>query len=204
MKILASLFCVLVLMGNASAHNTGPEKEKKMSQTSKEIYLAGGCFWGVQGYFRQLPGILQTRAGYANGITKETRYQIIDRTDHAEAVHIVYDPDTISLKTLLLHFFRIIDPVSINKQGNDIGRQYRTGIYHVDDADLATIHQVMAHVQQNHSRPIAVEVLALNNYMDAEEYHQDYLEKNPNGYCHINLNLARTPLETTEGKEDAP
>ena len=162
----------------------------------KEIYLAGGCFWGVQGYFDQLAGIKATQVGYANGRMKETNYHILSLTDHAETLHLSYDPAIISLQEILKHYFRIIDPFSVNKQGNDYGRQYRTGIYFVNQDDEATIMaEVQAVSQANSGRRVAVEVEPLNHFILAEEYHQDYLKKNPNGYCHIDLSLAKKPLD---------
>lgn len=160
----------------------------------KEIYLAGGCFWGVEGYFRRIAGVVETDTGYANGTTGTTDYQQIHGTDHAETVKITYNSGVIALEELLEHYFRIIDPLSVNKQGNDIGRQYRTGIYYTDKADAPVIQAFLKRMQARYTRPIAVETAPLRNFVLAEEYHQDYLEKNPNGYCHINLNLASVPL----------
>jgi len=170
------------------------QKGDFMAKTEKEIYLAGGCFWGVEGYFRRIPGVKETDTGYANGKTNDTDYQKIQETDHAETVKIVYHPGIVSLQELLARYFKIIDPVSVNKQGNDIGRQYRTGIYYTDTADLEEIKTVAALMAKKYTKPLAVEIEPLKNFIRAEDYHQDYLEKNPNGYCHINLNLAYEPL----------
>ncbi|MGT2907317.1 peptide-methionine (S)-S-oxide reductase MsrA [Streptococcus dentiloxodontae] len=162
----------------------------------KTIYLAGGCFWGVEGYFDLIEGVVDTTVGYANGRSAITNYAIISITDHAETLSITYDPSIITLEELLQHYFRIIDPFSVNKQGNDIGRQYRTGIYYTDDADRAVAETVMNQISRNyHNRPLAVELAPLKHFIEAEEYHQDYLEKNPGGYCHVDLNLARVPLD---------
>lgn len=161
----------------------------------KEIYLAGGCFWGVEGYFEQLDGVLETSVGYANGRIGLTTYEMVKLTDHAETVHIKYDPEKISLTDLLKHYFRIIDPFSVNRQGNDIGRQYRTGIYYVDEKDAPIAQAMLDEIQQEAGdRKVAVELAPVNNYVTAETYHQDYLKKNPNGYCHIDLSLAQKPL----------
>ena len=151
----------------------------------KEVYLAGGCFWGVEGYFSQLNGVIETKVGYSNGTTTETNYQKIKSTDHAEVIYLKYDNEILSLNDVLRHYFRIIDPVSVNKQGGDIGRQYRTGIYYVDEETI---------LQKEFSKKIAVEVEKVSNYVDAEEYHQKYLEKNPTGYCHVDLSLAKKSL----------
>lgn len=160
----------------------------------KEIYLAGGCFWGVEAYFSRITGVLETDTGYANGITDKTSYREIHGTDHAETVKITYNSGIIALEELLTHYFRIIDPLSVNKQGNDAGRQYRTGIYYTDKADAPVIQAFLKRIQANYSRPIAVETEALKHFIRAEEYHQDYLKKNPGGYCHINISLADVPL----------
>ncbi|WP_288554938.1 peptide-methionine (R)-S-oxide reductase MsrB [uncultured Levyella sp.] len=161
------------------------------------IYLAGGCFWGVQGYFRQLNGVLKTEVGYANGNTTETNYEKVKLTDHAETVKITYAPHRISLEELLDHYYRIVDPLSVNRQGNDVGRQYRTGIYVPQDAVFGTlekIENVLASWSKKLGKPVAIEAAPLKNWVKAEDYHQDYLEKNPNGYCHLDLTLATKPL----------
>lgn len=160
----------------------------------KRIYLAGGCFWGVEGYFSRISGVTETDTGYANGKTDKTSYRELAATDHAETVKIVYNSGVISLEELLAHYFRIINPVSVNKQGNDIGRQYRTGIYYTDNTDLPVIQAVMKKMQTKYSQPLAVEVYPLHHFIEAEDYHQDYLKKNPTGYCHIDLRLAEKPL----------
>ena len=102
----------------------------------KEVYLAGGCFWGVEGYFAQLNGVIETKVGYSNGLTEDTNYKLIKSTDHAEVIYLKYNDEILPLTDVLRHYFRIIDPTSINKQGGDVGRQYRTGIYYVDDSLL--------------------------------------------------------------------
>lgn len=161
----------------------------------KTIYLAGGCFWGVEGYFDLIDGVVETRVGYANGQSEVTSYALIDATDHAETVAVTYDPERITLQDLLLHYFRIINPFSVNRQGNDIGRQYRTGIYYTDESDREIAQEMMQAVsQKNDGRPLAVELEPLRHFLDAEDYHQDYLKKNPNGYCHIDLALAKVPI----------
>jgi peptide methionine sulfoxide reductase msrA/msrB len=155
----------------------------------KDIYFAGGCFWGVESYFAQMPGVYDAAVGYANGDTENPTYEDVSYrgTGHAETVHVQYDPDSISLKTLTEHFFKIINPVSVNQQGNDVGSQYRTGIYYVDEADKDALAAVVAEEQKKYDKPIATELMPLSNFYLAEEYHQDYLEKNPGGYCHIDF-----------------
>lgn len=159
-----------------------------------EIYLAGGCFWGLEEYFSRIAGVTATTVGYANGQVETTNYQLLKQTDHAETVQVIYDEKVVSLREILLYYFRVIDPLSVNKQGNDVGRQYRTGIYYQDEADVPTIYEVVQEQEYQLGRKIAVEVEPLRHYILAEDYHQDYLKKNPNGYCHINVNDAYQPL----------
>ncbi len=157
----------------------------------KEIWLAGGCFWGIQAYFARIYGVAKTDVGYANGRTANPSYHDLKVTGHAETVHIFYDPEKTGLPTLLDFYFKIIDPASVNRQGNDIGTQYRTGIYYRDEADFPVIREYIAKEQKKYDAPIAVEVGRLENYYLAEEYHQDYLEKNPGGYCHVDFSSLR-------------
>lgn len=170
--------------------------EMNQVKNKNEIYLAGGCFWGVEGYFKKIPGVLDTSVGYANGKTKDTNYNKLKETDHSETVKIIYDQDKLSLQEILEHYFRIIDPTSINQQGNDKGRQYRTGIYYTDQNDKLVIDEIIRQKQEEYKQKIAVEVQPLNHFVLGEDYHQDYLDKNPGGYCHINLALANEPLES--------
>ena len=159
-----------------------------------ELYLAGGCFWGLEEYFSRISGVLQTSVGYANGQVETTNYQLIKETDHAETVQVVYDEKVVSLREILLYYFRVIDPLSVNQQGNDRGRQYRTGIYYLEEANLPTINTVVREQELLIGRKIAVEVEKLRHYILAEDYHQDYLKKNPGGYCHIDVRDAEKPL----------
>ena len=159
-----------------------------------EIYLAGGCFWGLEEYFSRISGVLQTSVGYANGQVETTNYQLIKETDHAETVQVIYDEKAVSLREILLYYFRVIDPLSVNQQGNDRGRQYRTGIYYLDEEDLPTIYALVQEQERMLGRKIAVEVEKLRHYVLAEDYHQDYLKKNPGGYCHIDVREAEKPL----------
>lgn len=165
----------------------------------KNIYLAGGCFWGVEGYFRRVTGILDTKTGYANGNTLDTDYNRLKETDHAETVKISYDDNIISLEEILLRYFSIINPESLNRQGPDKGRQYRTGIFYVDDKDLSIIKKIIKY-EESFYKNIVVLIEKLENFVLGEEYHQRYLEKNPRGYCHINLEKARNPIFLKESK----
>lgn len=159
-----------------------------------EIYLAGGCFWGLEEYFSRISGVLQTSVGYANGQVETANYQLIKETDHAETVQVIYAEKAVSLREILLYYFRVIDPLSVNQQGNDRGRQYRTGIYYKDEEDLPTLNTVVREQELLIGRKIAVEVEKLRHYILAEDYHQDYLKKNPGGYCHIDVRDAEKPL----------
>lgn len=173
------------------------DKQKGDSMTNtnkKEIYLAGGCFWGVEEYFSRVDGVLDAVSGYANGSSDTTKYELLLQTGHAETVHVTYDANRISLKEILLHYFRIIDPTSLNKQGNDRGSQYRTGIYYTDKADETTIKEVFQEKAPDYDKEIVVEKAPLKHFIKAENYHQDYLKKHPNGYCHINVNQANYPV----------
>ena len=150
------------------------------------IFLAGGCFWGMQKFLDQFEGVTETEAGYANGPDKAPTYQqVCSNSGHAETVRINYDPDRISLGELLEFYFMVIDPLAVNRQGNDIGIQYRTGIYYTDIRQLPQIEAIYRAEEEKAGAKLAVEVEPLKNFFPAEEYHQKYLEKNPGGYCHI-------------------
>lgn len=155
----------------------------------KEIVLAGGCFWGVEEFFRRITGVLETEVCYVNGRTENPTYEEIcnGNTNYAEGVLVKFDENIISLETILKKFFTIINPVSRNKQGNDVGSQYRTGIYYFDPIDITCAKLVLDEIQKNYDKKIVTEILPLEKYYKAEDYHQKYLLKNPNGYCHIKL-----------------
>lgn len=157
----------------------------------KEIYLAGGCFWGLQAYFDMKDGIEKTVVGYANGNTLKPTYEQVctNTTGYAETVFIKYDENKISLDRILELFWKVIDPTSLNKQGGDRGTQYRTGIYFIDENDEIVINKSLQNEAEKYNKQIVTEVEKLKNFYPAEEYHQKYLEKNPNGYCHIDLSL---------------
>ena len=162
----------------------------------KTIYLAGGCFWGTEKVFKSLRGVTDTTVGYANGHTLNPTYRQVctDTTGHRETVKVVYDPETISLQNILRVFFLVIDPELQNRQGEDVGSQYQTGVYYEAPEDLPLIQEVFAAEQAKH--PVFfVELLPLSCFYDGEDYHQDYLDKNPSGYCHI------TPHEMAEVAE---
>ena len=150
------------------------------------IYLAGGCFWGLQKFFDQFDGVISTEVGYANGPDRAPTYQeVCDDSGHAETVKVEYDEERISLEQLLGYYFMVIDPLSLNKQGHDEGIQYRTGIYYTNERQITKIEQKYREIEERAGQKLAVVVEPLRNFFSAEEYHQKYLEKNPNGYCHI-------------------
>lgn len=161
----------------------------------KDIYLAGGCFWGVEAYLARIYGVREVSVGYANGTTDNPTYRevIQGHTGYVETVHLRYDPKRVTLETLLHHFFGIIDPTLLNRQGNDIGTHYRTGIYYDDECDRAIIKRVVEEEQKKYEEPIVTEVLPIARYYLAEEYHQQYLEKNPSGYCHVDFSSLQEP-----------
>lgn len=169
----------------------------KINNTHKrenKIYLAGGCFWGVEGYFKFLQGIESLKVGYANGKTENPTYEEVcgNNTGHVETLELIYDENQISLEEILTHFFRIINPYTKNMQGNDVGTQYRSGIYYLNKKDEVAIKSFISKLPDHEN--FVVEVLPLRNFYLAEDYHQDYLTKNPDGYCHINLAKAGEPL----------
>ncbi|WP_192598568.1 peptide-methionine (R)-S-oxide reductase MsrB [Sporosarcina limicola] len=153
----------------------------------EEIWLAGGCFWGVESYMARVYGVADVTSGYANGHTEDPTYEKIIKGDtgYAETVHILYDPERVDLEKLLTYYFKIIDPTVLNRQGNDRGVQYRTGIYFKTPADKDIIDKIVVKEQKKYEDKIVTEIEPLASYTLAEDYHQDYLEKNPEGYCHV-------------------
>ena len=152
----------------------------------KTIYLAGGCFWGVEKYFSLVKGVLSTRVGYANGELKNPSYEDLKshRDNASETVEIIYDENVLSLEKLLELYLRVVDPYSLNKQGEDEGEQYRTGVYYLESSLEPLIKDYFDKVL---NKGYKIEVLPLKSFYLAEEYHQKYLDKNPQGYCHINM-----------------
>jgi len=169
----------------------------------REIYFAGGCFWGVEEYFSRIPGVMATSVGYANGRTPNPDYRSVcsGNTGHAETVHVTYAPEKVSLATLVRQFFRIIDPTSFNRQGNDVGPQYRSGIYYSTPSDKEVLTALMEEEQAKHEKKLAVELLPLQAYWLAEEDHQGYLKKHPGGYCHIDFSSLK---DIPTGPEETP
>ncbi|WP_153721385.1 peptide-methionine (R)-S-oxide reductase MsrB [Sporosarcina cascadiensis] len=180
-----------------SKYPANPNKDLTFNKDNlQEVYLAGGCFWGVEAYMERVYGVYDVTSGYANGTTENPTYNevITGKTGHAETVHVQFDPERTDLDKILDHFFMIIDPTSLNKQGNDRGTQYRSGIFYSDPAQKAMIDEKVKKEQEQYKKDIVTEVEPLTSYTLAEDEHQDYLEKNPNGYCHVKF-------DTLEGQE---
>ena len=162
-------------------------REEAMEHRQNVIYLAGGCFWGLEKLMQSIPGVTDAVSGYANGTGEEdANYQTVvkGQTGFRETVKVTYDPEQVSLDALLLAYFYVIDPTVENRQGNDVGSQYQTGVYYEDDASREIVERVAA-LERRRREKFVVEIGPLVNFFPAEEYHQDYLDKNPNGYCHI-------------------
>lgn len=172
----------------------------------KTIYLAGGCFWGTERLFSLVPGVISTTAGYANSTVTDPSYKLVctGTTNAAETVKVDYDDTKIGLSDLISLYFRSIDPLSQNRQGGDVGTQYRTGIYYTDPTDAPVVEAMLATLQRRHKEPIAIEYGQLQNFYPAEEYHQDYLIKNPGGYCHVDPALFKEAreLKSIHAKDD--
>lgn len=170
------------------------------------IYLAGGCFWGLEAFLKQLPGVRGTEVGYANGATCNPTYAEVCHggTGHAETVKVTYDPQVLPTDVLLRGFFSVIDPTSVNRQGNDVGTQYRSGVYWDDPTDEAVVRTALAELQTSYRGPVATEVGPIRGFYPAEDYHQDYLDKNPGGYCHIRPGAARSFVEQSGLVEGRP
>lgn len=179
--------------------------DKGKAINTRSIYLAGGCFWGIEAYMERVDGVVDAVSGYANGNTANPSYeQVIRGSGHAETVKVTYDADKIDLDTVLKYYFRVVDPTSVNKQGNDRGVQYRSGVYYTDKEDKAVIDAALKRVQSQYKQKVVVENEALDNFYLAEAYHQDYLAKNPNGYCHVDLSLADEKPAGTPSTKLAP
>lgn len=171
--------------------------------SERDIYLAAGCFWGAEKYLKLIEGVTFTEVGFANGNTGNPTYKEVytDQTGYAETVHLRYNPSIVSLRFLLEMYFKAIDPTSLNKQGEDEGTRYRTGIYYSDSADRTVIDEVVTEEAKKYGLPLCVEVEPLRNFYPADEYHQDYLDKNPSGYCHLPVALFELARNAKERKQ---
>ena len=169
----------------------------------KEIYFAGGCFWGTEHFLKLIRGVEETQVGYANGDYPNPTYKEVcsGETGFAETVRVLYNPKAVKVDLLIELFLKTIDPTSLNRQGGDMGTQYRSGIYYVNDEDILIIEKALEELANKYDKPIVVEVLPLENFYDAEKYHQDYLENNSGGYCHIGLDLFQIARKSNQYKE---
>ena len=183
-------FVSLAMTGSCEAHfkqtDSGCSDTNRMKDR-KEIYFAGGCFWGTQHFLSLVPGVLETEVGYANSKVANPSYAEVctGRTGAAETVRVAYDPSKVGVEELVELYMLTIDPTSVNRQGNDVGTQYRTGIYYADTHQAEMINKALEPYRLRYGGRFAVEVEPLANFYAAEPYHQGYLEKNPGGYCHI-------------------
>ena len=173
------------------AENTKQIEIDMEGKNIKEIYFAGGCFWGTEHLFQLVRGVVATEVGYANGKVKDPSYEqvISQTTGFAEAVKVQYDADEVNLPLLISLFYKSIDPTTLNRQGNDVGDNYRSGIYTTDKDTEAIVKTEAAKLAKNYDKPVVVEMIPLENFYRAEDYHQDYLVNNPNGYCHVPLSV---------------
>jgi methionine-S-sulfoxide reductase len=160
---------------------------KEPGANIQEAVFAAGCFWGVQYYFDQVPGVIKTSAGYTGGQTKEPTYEEVcsQTTGHAEAVLIRFDPLKVSYETLCRHFFRMHDPTQLNRQGPDVGDNYRSAIFYADEEQLTTARKVRDEVQPKFDRPIVTQIVKAAKFYEAEDYHQKYTERTGRGMCHV-------------------
>ena len=190
---------VIVMISNTFLGVAKPMKNQA------EIYFAGGCFWGTEHFLKQIRGVENTQVGYANSNVANPSYEQVcsGKTNAAETVKVVYDPKTVDLNLLLDLYFKTIDPTSLNQQGNDRGTQYRTGIYYVDKEDLPVIKQAIQLLSAQYKTPIVLEVKPLTNFYPAETYHQDYLDKNPGGYCRKELSAEQYAVTQKNATEPA-
>ncbi|WP_455638652.1 peptide-methionine (R)-S-oxide reductase MsrB [Parabacteroides sp.] len=211
MKKIKNIIVILLVFigGQLNAQSMNITKKTEMKE-QREIYFAGGCFWGTEHFMKQIQGVVSTEVGYANGNIQNPTYEQVcsNNTGFAETVKVDYLPESVKLEFLIDLFFKTIDPTSVNRQGGDIGTQYRTGIYYTDKADFPVIQATVAKLAKNYSKPLAIEIKPLSNFYKAEDYHQDYLDKHPNGYCHISPELfdmakKANPQQTYHKPDDA-
>jgi len=183
----------------ASLFNPQDTPMKAKTDSIQIAIFAAGCFWGTEEYFRRLPGVLSTTVGYCGGTTPNPNYEQVcsGTTNHAESLRIEFDPAKISYDQLVRHFFRMHDPTQRNRQGADFGTQYRSVIFYQNDEQRIISEKIIAELSasKKYSKPIVTELVPTMPFYPAEEYHQNYLRKNPGGYCHVDLSLAAKPLE---------
>ncbi|MCT1530932.1 peptide-methionine (S)-S-oxide reductase MsrA [Sphingobacterium daejeonense] len=195
LAIIGSIFLIVVIimtMGfsyqdKQELKQTENQKTMSLTGNENEIYFAGGCFWGTEHFFKLVRGVVGTEVGYANATKANPTYEEVctGQTGATETVKVIYDPEVIDLGLLIDLYFETIDPTLLNQQGNDRGTQYRTGIYYTDNSVAELVKDKLHELSLRVQAPVVVENEPLKNFYDAETYHQDYLDKNPGGYCHI-------------------
>ncbi len=191
MRKIIKITYIFLLLAFVSSNSIKSNNIEMTKETTKDIYFAGGCFWGTEHFFKQINGVISVESGYANGHTEAPTYKEVcsGQTGYAETVKVSYMPSIIDLELLLELYFQTIDPTILNRQGNDVGTQYRTGIYFTHPEDEAIIAKALTDLKAHYNKPIVVENKPLDNFYLAEAYHQDYLDKNPSGYCHLGPRL---------------
>lgn len=191
LTVVAIIVCLTLITTISIYEYYLDSSEKELEEMDiGEIVVAGGCFWGVEEYFKRVKGIVETEVGYSQGTKINPTYEEVcsQNTNHAEVVYLKYNRAEISLKKIMELLFRIIDPTSLNKQANDVGTNYRTGIYYLDENDREEIESFIAKANQHYQqKEVVVECEKLYNYFKAEDYHQEYLSVKPNGYCHVDF-----------------
>lgn len=174
-------------MNKFNSQNNIRSNDYISKQISKTLIVAGGCFWGLQKYYSMVKGVIETTVGYSGGDKKFPKYEEVcaEVTGHTEAVIIKYDPEKTNIPKLLDHFFFIVDPTTLNYQKNDYGTHYRSALFYNDNNEKKLIEDYIQNIQKNYKNKIVVELIPAKEFWAAENYHQDYLNKNPYGYCHI-------------------
>ncbi|APU97668.1 peptide methionine sulfoxide reductase msrA/msrB [Sphingobacterium siyangense] len=208
LAIATGLFLISKVCFSQKGKDSKPSIQNTMNTINQKdhvVYFAGGCFWGTEHFFKQVRGVTATEVGYANGNLQHPSYAQVSTgtSGFAETVKVTFDPELVDLKLLVDLFFKTIDPTSLNKQGNDIGTQYRTGIYYTNADDAAVIKEQIAALASQYNSKIVVEIEPLQNYYNAEAYHQKYLDKNPGGYCHISPDLFKLARNANPEKAKA-
>jgi methionine-S-sulfoxide reductase len=187
--LFLSFFLLCNLQAETVTNNAKKTRNKNMTKTMETATLAGGCFWGMEEIIRAIPGVLETNVGYTGGQVDNPNYELVKlgSSGHAESVEIKFDPKKVSFRDLLYYFFRMHDPTTVNKQGNDVGTQYRSAIFYHSNEQLQIAKEVIKEIddKKKWARPIVTQLIAAGPFYLAENYHQDYLQKNPGGYtCH--------------------
>lgn len=200
--MLLAMGCILMSCGAKMKAGDNENLDKNSKYMTETIYFAGGCFWGTEHFMKQIAGVTDTETGYANSSVANPTYQEVcsGKTNAAETVRVTYNPDVVSLPFLTKLYLMTVDPTSLNRQGNDRGTQYRTGIYYTNPDQRKQIAPVLDSLQKELDKPVRIELKPLENFYPAEDYHQEYLDKNAGGYCHIDPALFKLAKEANERK----